>query len=458
MLPEPVLLALSGIALASAGLDALGAGDLARYDGDRVTAFARYHEAAESGEPVAEAMARLRLLGLSGNWGLAVHGPKIDEALLQVDGPWGLLAFADFNLFAPTQVGADRAKAESLAREALSYLPGPASARLYLATGDRQWLDRIAGAQLRDGLAEALLAHDGAPAPDPGTWFLGVGFAGAPGAGVGGGLLYANPDLAHRGWAASAVLSGTTRGAYAVGGSVRSPGPVFGVAGGSVGRAVVDVYAGDSATRVSTFGARLEAGPGARRGPVSGTLTFRARWDDFGELQAGHGPALALAFDTRTGWGETRRGLYLGASGDWALPGLADYEHLGLRLDARAYQPMLRGVGAARLTWSQELYADAPLLRLPTAGGAELLRGARDSRYRAPAIATVDLEGRWMIVGPLEGVVFVDGAQVLGDGLHGGGGVGLRLLLPPQALNVVRLDLAASDSGWSITAGWGEAF
>lgn len=458
MLPEPVLLALLGMALASPGLDALGAGDLARYDGDRVSAVARYDEAIASGEPEAEAMARLRLLGLSGNWSLAVQGPRIDEALLKVDGPWGIIAWADFNLLAPTQVGADREDAERLARQALTLLPGPAAARLYLLTGDRAWLDTIAASRVRDGLAEALLLHDGAPAPDPGTWFLGLGLAGAPGAGFGGGLIYSNPDLAHRGWSLSGSLSGSTRGAFWVVGSARSPGPVYGSANAGLGRSVVDVYEGEEVRQVPTLGTWVGAGPGVRRGPWGAAASLRLRWDDYGELERGHGPTLGLAYDTRQGWGETRKGLYVGLSGDWAVPGWADYDHLGYRLDARAFQPMLRGVGGARLTWSQELYPDAPLLRLPSAGGAELHRGARDSRYRAAWIATADLEQRWMIVGPLELALFVDGAWVAEQGLHPGGGLGLRLILPPEALNAVRLDFAVSDSGWALTTGWGEAF
>ena len=49
-------------------------------------------------------------------------------------------------------------------------------------------------------------------------------------------------------------------------------------------------------------------------------------------------------------------------------------------------------------------------------------------------------------------------AYVIDDGLHPAGGLGLRLILPPERLNVVRLDVAVSDSAWTITTGWGEAF
>ena len=180
------------------------------------------------------------------------------------------------------------------------------------------------------------------------------------------------------------------------------------------------------------------------------------RWDDWGEgWLAGHGPSLTLGFDRSQGFGETREGFVVGLSSDVAALG---YPHWGLTVDLRAYRPGLGGVTAARLWASGELMKGAPLLRLPTVGGAELHRGAWAGRYRAPFISTLDLEQRWALIGPLEGVVFGNLAYVIDDGLHPAGGLGLRLILPPERLNVVRLDVAVSDSAWAITTGWGEAF
>ena len=51
-----------------------------------------------------------------------------------------------------------------------------------------------------------------------------------------------------------------------------------------------------------------------------------------------------------------------------------------------------------------------------------------------------------------------DGSNPEDDGIHPGAGVGLRLLLPPEEINVVRLDFGFSDSGLGIYAGWGEVF
>ncbi|MCK6525063.1 hypothetical protein L6R49_26970 [Myxococcota bacterium] len=445
-----------GLGWMSPGLAAVSASDTARYAGDRPLARDCLELALTLGEPVAEGMARLRLLTMSGNLGPIQHGAKITEALNQGVGPWGWLAWADYYLFAPEYAGADRALARSAAEQAALWLPGPAAARLYLATGERRHLDLLRVSTQRDGLGDALVAADGVLPGQPSTWFLGLGLAGAPGVGFGGGLVFTHPDLLLRGGSAQLSLTGTTRGAYAVSARLRSPGPVFGVVGGAAGRGVVDVYTGDTPTRVTQDLVALSGGGGVRDDGRSAQLTWVTRWDAWGEgWLAGHGPSLNLGLDRSAGFGETREGFVIGLSTDAALVG---YPHWGVSADLRGYRPGLGGVTAARVWVGAELMKGAPVLRLPTVGGAELHRGAWAGRYRAPLIGTVDLEQRWALIGPLEGVVFGNLAYVLDDGLHPAGGLGLRLILPPERLNVVRVDVAVSDSAWAITTGWGEAF
>ena len=84
--------------------------------------------------------------------------------------------------------------------------------------------------------------------------------------------------------------------------------------------------------------------------------------------------------------------------------------------------------------------------------------------FTAATLLALDLEQRWMIYGPLEGVLFASPVVVgrvddLGSpSVHPAGGAGVRFLLPPEELNVIRLDVAISDSGWGVYAGWGETF
>ena len=198
----------------------------------------------------------------------------------------------------------------------------------------------------RDGLGDALIAADGVLPSQPSTWFLGLGLAGAPGVGFGGGLVFTHPDLLLRGGSAQLTLTATTRGAYATSARLRSPGPVFATLGAAAGRGVVDVYTGDTPTRITQDLVALSVGGGARRDGLSAQLTWVTRWDDWGEgWLAGHGPSLTLGFDRSQGFGETREGFVVGLSTDAAVFG---YPHWGLTADLRAYRPGLGGVTAAR--------------------------------------------------------------------------------------------------------------
>ncbi len=450
---------LLGLALATEGMDHVSEGDEARWDGDRVAAREHYRVAAESSDPAARAMAHLRLIGMSGNYGLLVHGAGVDEALLSAEGgAWDWLALADYYLLLPPSLGGSMEQAQRFAAAALPYLPGPALARLYLATGDASYLEQLALEEDLDGLGRALLAHEGAPAPNPGTWNLGLGVTGSRELGFGGGLVFVHPDLALRGWMLQASLFGTTQKVVSLGLFVRGPQQLYPQLSGSAHRTPLYRYEQGGFTATTHELLQLGAGPGVRLGDLSLSLLARARTDRVESLgddwMIGHGGSLTAVLDRSSGWGETRRGAQVFAGLDASL----GYPHLGTTAQASAYQPMLRGVGAARLYASVEWREGTPFFRLPSAGGADIHRGAQTWRYRAPWIVAADLEQRWMLTRVIEGVIFVDGVWVAEDGPHPGGGVGLRLILPPEHLNVIRLDVALSDSGWGVWSGFGEVF
>ncbi len=419
-----------------------------------------YREAIDSGEPEAVAMAHLRMLRFSGNLGLMVHGPRAEVPLFEAPATaWLTLAWADYHLLAPPQVGARPSEAIRFAEVARGALPGPSMARLYLATGDRRWLEEMEGRDDLDGLGQALLEHDGAPAPDPGTWFLSLGVAGAPGAGFGGGVTWIHPDLLLRGYRVSFGIAATTKGTYGTVLSFQTPGEVYGTTTLAASNTVRDLYDDEGAR--SVFGHEHFSASQGLGLPVASlrlSVGLKGRLDRTSLDEAwlrGVGPWSSLSMNRSTGWGGDRRGYRLSASVDTMQ---YEYEHLAYRLDARGYLGALRGVTAGRLSWAHAPDQETPFFLLPTAGGAELHRGAWDSRYRARAIGTLDVEQRWMIIGPLEGVVFADAAWVIDDGWHPGAGLGIRLILPPEEHNVVRFDVAVSDSAWGIYTGWGETF
>lgn len=405
-------------------------------------------------------MAHLRMLHFSGNLGLMVHGPRAEDILFEGEAtPWLTLAWADYHLLAPPQVGANPAEAVRLAEVAYRVLPGPSMARLYLATGDERWLEAMEGRDDLDGLGHALLEHDGAPAPNPGTWFLSFGVAGAPGAGFGGGISWVHPDFLLRSYRLSVGAAATTRGTYGTALGFRTPGSVYGTTSLAASNTVRDLY--DDAGARSRFDHEhfsASQGLGMPVWELSLALGVKARMDRTSvddTWSRGVGPWASLTLDESRGWGADRRGYRLSGRVDTVQ---YEYEHLAYRLDARGYVGALKGVTAGRLTWAHAPTDETPFFLLPSAGGAELHRGAWDSRYRADAIATADIEQRWMLIGPLEGVLFVDGAWVLDDGFHPGAGLGIRLILPPEMLNVVRFDVAVSDDAWGLYTGWGETF
>ena len=463
-------LSLLTAAQASPGLDAVSDGDRARYDDDRAAAVARYQEAIDSGEPAAAAMAHLRMLSLSGNLGAIWHGPALDEALDEaevdadaVSGGWYALAEVDYHLMAPAFAGADIAVAIEGAEALLEVLPGPAAARLFYATGDEAWLEtlRALTADERDGMGDGMVASGRTRPPDPGTWFLGIGLAGAPGQGLGGGLVWKHPDLARQRWWLSTSLSATSRGSVSAGAQLRSPGKLHGDGSLSGYRLVADVYEDEQRLTYTLSGGRVRLGPGYRfrlgPGRARVWVSGEARADDLGDgtLRA-WGPSAGTSWSTLRGVRGERRGQLLAVNSSWATGG--DYPSLQLGADARAFTGALGGALGGRVTWRGERYEDAPFFLLPSAGGSVYHRGAWAGRWLAPWIGTVDLEQRWSLGAVLEPVVFVNAAWVDGEGVHPGGGAGMRLVLPPENLNVVRVDVGVSDTGWGLYVGWGEVF
>ncbi len=456
-------LCLPGVALGGVdGLEEVSAGDVAWFAGDRRVARKHYLAAAESGDPAAEAMARLRLLSSSGNLGAVVHGPRIDQSLSETAGPWGVLAWSDYHRLAPAAVGARTEEGVALAMEALGALPGPAAARLYLLTGEEEWLARLKAADEPDGLGGGLLAMGTLPR-DPGTWYVGMGIGGAPGQGVGGSVFFRHPDLFLRSWFLSTAAWGNSRGTH--GGSLYLSGP------GKVAPRVVaeasrqDLYdfqeAGMEVMPIEN--ARVAVGPQVRIDGVRFGVQGVAHWDAVAsQVFRGHGVGGDVAWDTREGGGRDKRGHYslLGMEGTWV-----DYSHAFVVVDLRWFKPVWGSVLAVRGLHQQALIAGAPRWRLPAVGGATTHRGAWHDRHRAEWVDTLDLEGRRMVSQRLEAVVFGNVALVPTEGESGSvavfpaGGVGVRLVLPPEEWNLLRIDVATSTTnGWVVTGGVGEAF
>jgi hypothetical protein len=208
--------------------------------------------------------------------------------------------------------------------------------------------------------------------------------------------------------------------------------------------------------------ARVALGPQHRAEEVRYGVQGIARWDVVdSQVFRGHGVGGDVAWDTREGGGKERQGhlALLAVEGTWI-----DYSHASLVLDLRWFRPAWGSVLAVRGLHQQAL-AVAPRWRLPAVGGANTHRGAWHDRHRAVWVDTLDLEGRRMVSQRLEAVVFgsvavvpstVQGSPV---GVFPAGGVGVRLVLPPEEWNLLRIDVATSTTNdWVVTGGVGEAF
>ena len=100
---------------------------------------------------------------------------------------------------------------------------------------------------------------------------------------------------------------------------------------------------------------------------------------------------------------------------------------------------------------------EAPWWRLPTVGGGNILRTAPAHRWRSEFLPAAVLEYRWKPENTVGIVPFAELTYV-DHNLHGGGGLGIRVRLPPQPQNTMRFDIGYGDSGWNILFGAEEFF
>ena len=214
----------------------------------------------------------------------------------------------------------------------------------------------------------------------------------------------------------------------------------------SASRLVADRWVDDAPVPYQLAVGRLSLGGLVRRGAISASVAAvgRVEAEDLADpsLLAGPAAALTLASATTT--------VRFAGEADFGA-----YTWVGLTLDARAHTPIGHGELAGRVLATGVPTPDVPFHRLPTAGGAELLRGLPAGRFRAPTLYALQIEGRYPIVGPLHAAAFVDAARVEGDHFTAGGG--LRLVLPPGRDNVTRVDVGFGPEGWGVVVAWGEA-
>jgi len=294
--------------------------------------------------------------------------------------------------------------------------------------------------------ARRQMAASGERPADPGTWVLTFGVAGAPGAGVGVSAGFTHPDLAARDHDLSVTAALDSLGGGSVAAAFQGAGNGSPQLAGSVGRTAGWRWVDDVAVPYDLDLARVSAGLGARGPGLTVQVGVTSRWEQPGDgLRWAPGPWLTL------GVGDAGARARVSAE-----TGFLAYRHLGLAVDLRAYPQVGRGTLALHALGSATPTPETPWWRMPSAGGSTLLRGAPAGRWRDDTLLAAQVELRHPLVGPLEAALFVDGARV--EGWHVSGGGGVRIVLPPERLNVTRLDLGVSEVGWGVVVGFGEEF
>ncbi|HKK71091.1 MAG TPA: BamA/TamA family outer membrane protein [Candidatus Krumholzibacteria bacterium] len=178
-------------------------------------------------------------------------------------------------------------------------------------------------------------------------------------------------------------------------------------------------------------------------------------WDGTDLVQIGW----SLIHDGRDHVFYPRSGWWLQAATDLSASALGSgTDHTAHQLDLRAFRTIGKGwpgdpVLATRLTF-RHTAGDVPFDRLPSLGGANLLRGYFGGRFRDRTLYTLQAEvrtGHWKRLGTavFTGVGRVaNGLDALSlDDLHAVYGIGARLQLSSEENLHVRADLGFSDQG-----------
>lgn len=168
-----------------------------------------------------------------------------------------------------------------------------------------------------------------------------------------------------------------------------------------------------------------------------------------------------VGWDTRAGIYDNLSGVYAKA---YAQKMLGDFSAVQGGVDTRLYVPVGPGVLATQAV-AQLTGEDAPFYGMPGLGGASLLRGYRQNRYRDRHLLVGQAEYRFPVVWRIGGAVFggvgqvaheVDGFRMREFKPSVGGGV--RVAIDRVQRMNLRVDVAYGDGSQGFYITLGEAF
>ena len=426
-------------------------GDRLWCQGDHKAAVKAWAEAGQSENPAHVAQSHYRRLLSASNLGWAVHGVLGDAALAEcpLNDTQCALANVDRELFLSLMgLPADLTYAENLATKLLPHLPAESTARLV-------WLETVPAESLLefdelDGMGECFREQrTGKWDKGPGGAYIGFGLYGGGQLGVGGSMSWTQPNIDRRGGQLQSSIALTTKYAGGLFLSYTSVGDRWIQINGNVQRRPFYRYVDDMPSFHLIESSSLSVRPGLR-------------WD---KGQAWLGPMTRIEQYTPSDTLEQWKGVGVSSGAMWkpldtlqlyVTGEYIEWQYHHVRVDGQMMWIHPSG-WASLVEISTSPNTEAPWWRLPTVGGGNVLRTAPAHRWRDEFLPSGVLEYRWKPQNTLGIVLFSELTYAEND-LHGGGGVGLRIRMPPQPYNTMRFDIGYGDSGWNVLFGAEEFF
>jgi len=143
----------------------------------------------------------------------------------------------------------------------------------------------------------------------------------------------------------------------------------------------------------------------------------------------------------------------------------SDYDFVKFKLDIRQYINLYEDIIFAFQIYSEFNQGDVPFMSMPAVGGAEMLRGYPEGRYRDKNALFIQNELRFPIFWRFSGAVFFSFGDVFGsqtditkEMIKYSGGIGIRFAVDTQEKINIRMDYGATADGGNVYFFMLEAF
>ncbi len=182
-------------------------------------------------------------------------------------------------------------------------------------------------------------------------------------------------------------------------------------------------------------------------------------------IQSGLG--LHLFRENRDNRINAKRGSYLNISYDiYSKFFGSDFNYGLFIIDYRKYvSPWPTAITFAGQFLSTFSHGDIPIQSMPVVGGAYMMRGIYENRYRDRQMLSAQMEMRFPIFWIISGAAFGGIGQVAPkledfrfEEFHPAYGLGLRVLIDEKTSSTLRFDLSFSHNAHTIFVGFNEAF